>query len=443
MIFKPVTLTPAQTKSMDAARLAFMDICPFFAQIYYSIGEEVFTRDFPTACTDGKRIYINPDYFCQFKVLEQVFILAHEVDHMVCGHPVRMKHYARQGTVKGKPFDPSWVNICMDYVINARLVSTKVGTINPSWLLEPTVTGEELWEDVYDRLVQPPPPQPPPPQPPPPQPPPPPQGGQNPSQPPPPPPPPQGSTPKSTGKSLKGAKGDPVADAQGGAFDRVLEPADNLPSDHEIKEAVARAAAVAKAMGKLPAEFQRLVDEILDPQIDWREHIRLVLTGKVGNNAETWAKPNRRRLALNPLVIIPGKRGYGCELVVVGVDTSGSIAEREFDAFFAEVGGILNAVRPKRIVVIGCDAEVSQVDEVRSLDEFQLLRSKGIKGGGGTDFNPVFDYVRENNLQPETLVYLTDGYGVFPDTKPAYPTIWAMTTDEQVPWGDVVRIKVS
>jgi predicted metal-dependent peptidase len=428
MIFKPVTLTQAQTKSMDAARLAFMDICPFFAQVYYSIGEEVFTRDFPTACTDGKRIYINPDYFCQFKVLEQVFILAHEVDHMVCSHPVRMKHYARQGTVKGKPFDPNWVNICMDYVINARLVRTGVGTINPSWLLEPSVTGEELWEDVYDRLYNPPPPTPQPP----------PQGGQGSPQ-----PPPQGKTPKSTGKSLKGAKGDPVADAQGGAFDQVLEPAEDLPSDHEIKEAVARAAALAKAMGKLPADFQRLVDEILDPQIDWREHIRLVLTGKVGNNAETWAKPNRRRLALNPLVIIPGKRGYGCELVVVGVDTSGSIAERELSAFFAEVGGILNAVRPKRIVVIGCDAEVSQVDEVRSLDEFQLLRSKGIRGGGGTDFRPVFDYVRDNNLQPETLVYLTDGYGAFPDTKPAYPTIWAMTTDEKAPWGDVVRIKVS
>lgn len=435
--FKPCTLTPAQTRAMEVARVTFMDTCPFFAQVYFSIGEEIFTKDFPTACTDGKRIWINPDYFCQFKPLEQVFILAHEVDHMVCSHPTRMKNYARQDHIRNKPVDPMFANVCMDLVINARLVTSKVGAVNPDWLFDPKITGEELWEDVYEqRYTTPPSPPPPPP------------GGggvcNNPgsnsgsNQ-----PQPQQPTAGGSNKTLRGAKGDPTAAKQGGQFDQVLEPADDLPDEHEFKEAVARAAGLAKAMGKMPANYQRIVDEILDPQIDWREHIRLVMTGKIGHNNETWAKPNRRRMATNPLVIIPGKRGYGCETVVVGVDTSGSIGDAELAVFLTEVGGILNAVRPQRIVVIGCDADVSQVDEVHSLDEFQLLRSKGIKGGGGTDFRPVFEYVREHDLRPETLVYLTDLAGVFPDTKPGYPVVWAATTNDPVPFGDVVRIKAT
>ena len=421
--FKPCTLTPAQAKDMDVSRVAFMDKCPFFAQVYYSIGEEIFTKDFPTACTDGKRIYINPDYFCQFKLDERVFILAHEVDHMVCSHPTRSKHYRLQDNVKGKPYDHMFVNVCMDYVVNANLVESGVGAINPDWLFRPDVKGDELWEDVYERLWQNPPP-------------PPPGGGGGQGQPGP------NKTAKDAGKSLKGAKGDPVASQQGGSFDQVMEPADDLPEEHEFKEAIARAAGLAKAMGKMPANFQRMVDEILQPQIDWAQHIRLLITGKVGNNAETWSRPNRRRLSTNPLVVIPGKRGYGCELVVVAVDTSGSIGETELSAFFAEVGGILNAVKPQRIVVIGCDAAITQVDEVHSLDDFELLRSKGIKGGGGTRFEPVFDYVDEHDLRPETLVYLTDLMGSFPDDKPGYPVVWCATTNDPAPFGDVVRIQI-
>jgi predicted metal-dependent peptidase len=243
-------------------------------------------------------------------------------------------------------------------------------------------------------------------------------------------------------------KPDKQAEARGGAFDEILPPPVDpvtgevdLPEEHEFQEAVARAAAVAKAIGKLPASIQRLVDEILTPQVDWRDHIRLLVTGKIGARGETWKRPNRRRLVLNPIMILPGKRGYGCEMVVVGVDTSGSIGDRELAVFLAEVSGILSDVKPRRIVVIGCDADVSQVDEVTSLDEFEGLRAKGIKGGGGTDFRPVFDYVAEHQLRPEALIYCTDLLGVFPAEAPVYPVVWAATTDVNVPWGEVVRIK--
>jgi predicted metal-dependent peptidase len=215
----------------------------------------------------------------------------------------------------------------------------------------------------------------------------------------------------------------------------------DLPDENEFREAIARAASVAKAVGKLPGNLQRMVDEILAPQVNWRDQIRLTMTGLIGSRGESWRRPNRRRLALNPIVMLPGRNGYGCETVVVAVDTSGSVSPKELDAYMGEVGGILADVRPRRIIVIGCDARVTQVDEVRSLDEFEGVRAKGIKGGGGTRFAPVFDYVLEHDLRPEALIYCTDLQGTFP-VEPAYPVVWCATTNDPVPFGDVVRLTV-
>ena len=448
--FNVVKPTVEQERVLATARVAFMVASPFYAHLYHSIGREVITRDIGTLATDGRHIAINPDYFCALTVPEQVFTMAHEMSHLVCRHPQRMAHYHKTGSLKGKPVSQRFANICADYVINADLVETKVGAVNPDWLLRPDVTGDQLWEDVYERLWQDPPKRPKPPgkgrgepcddgtpgsQP-----------GESEA---------EGSEPEHQPHRVKDdprrrvfGKPDKQAEANGGAFDELLPPPVDpvsgevdLPEEHEFQEAVARAAAVAKAIGKLPASIQRLVDEILAPQVDWRDHIRLLVTGKVGARGETWKRPNRRRLVLNPIMILPGKRGYGAETVVVGVDTSGSIGEKELAVFMAEVSGILSDVKPRRIVVIGCDAAVSQVDEVTSLDEFEGLREKGIKGGGGTRFEPVFDYVAEHDLRPETLIYLTDLLGSFPAEAPAYPVVWAATTDCEVPWGEVVRIK--
>ena len=443
-------LTPLQTRQIDISRVAFMQEAPFFAHIMYSIGKDVITRDIPTAATDGKRIFINPDYFCPLPVGKQIFIWLHEVYHLVCNHPTRFKNYLKAGNIKGKPAIHEWANVCADYVINADILATvPAAQIDPAWLYDPSITGDMLWEDVYERTLKIAPPggsgkgQAQPGQP---------TGGMGGAQSG---PPSKGELPstkqyKNTGKSLRNAKEDAQAEGspQSGRFDEVLEPEidpvtgeEDLPDENEFKEAVARAAATAKAMGKMPASMQRLVDELLTPQVDWKDHIRLLMTGKIGARGENWKRPNRRRLALNPIVVLPGRKGYGCELVVVGVDTSGSIGERELNVFLSEVGGILNDVKPHKIIVIGCDAAVSQVDEVTTLDEFEGVRAKGIKGGGGTDFRPVFCYVEEHDLKPEALVYLTDLFGAFPDEAPRYPVVWAATTDETVPFGDVVRIK--
>ena len=424
--FRPHTLTNDQKYAMEVARVGFMSACPFFAHYFYGEMREMPTCDIPTAATDGRTIYYNPEYMLGLKPAERVFVLAHEVYHAVSRHPARMKHYSREGRLRDKPWDADHYNVSADLIINANLIETKVGQCNPAWLYDPKITGTELVEDVYvDRWRDKP------------------AGGG------------QSSVAKgaplygASGVVGKGGKGDTKAAANGGRFDEVLEPSidpvtgeADLPSDAEFKEAIARAAGAAKAMGNMPAGFQRVVDEILEPQVDWREHVRMLVTGKVGGRRESWDRPNRRRLALNPIIIVPGRRGFGAGTVVIGVDTSGSIGERELSAFFAEVGGVLTDVRPKRILMIACDAAVEQVDEAGTVDDLAHIRVKGLKGGGGTSFVPVFDYIAEHDVKPDALIYLTDMLGTFPDDKPAYPVIWCATSKVEGPWGDTVHITV-
>ncbi len=421
---RALTLTAEQKHVLDVTQVGLMSSCPFYAYYYYSEMKEVATTEVETLATDGRHIFWNPEYLTSLKPQQRVFAFAHEISHVVARHPQRMKAYDRAGAVRSTPYDKDQFNQALDYVVNADLIESGVGVCNPSWLFDPKIVGSDLGEDVYEKIFKKKPP-----------------GAGGGSSPP-------GST-YGKAKGLKGVKGDATADGRGGSFDQLLPPpvdpvtgAEDVPSEPEFKEAIARAAAAAKAMGKLPASVQRMVDDILQPKIDWREHVRALMTGHMGARRETWNRPNRRRLVLNPMIITPGRRGYGAETVACVIDNSGSIGEKELSAFFAEVGGVLADVRPRRVVLIWCDAAVQKVDSASSLDELQDLRVKGSPGGGGTSFIPPFEYLAKEGIVPETLIYITDMYGTFPDKAPAYPVIWCASTDHKAPWGDTVRITV-
>lgn len=429
-----VKLTAAQDEAMTVARVGMMNQCPFLAYYFYSEMVEHPTTDFPTAATDGRRIFYNIDYLMALTAPERIFVMAHEVFHAIMSHPTRIKHYGSAGSVRNLPWDGALFNIAMDLAINHELVAQGIGVCNQSWCYDPNTDPNDLPEDIYEKLYKKKPPQP--------------NSGSGKS----------GSSGSPTsGLPKYGDKkshGKPDKQASDGRFDEVLPPqvdqvtgAEDLPGEAEFKEAIARAAAAAKAMGKMPASFQKIVDEILEPQVSWREHIRMLVTGRVGARHETWDRPNRRRLALargdvNKMVILPGRRGYGAQDVVVVLDSSGSIYadEKALASFFAEIGGIMADVNPKNLYVIHCDRKVQRVDVVRSMFEVEDVRVQGTVGGGGTDFRPPFEWLKENNVKPECLVYLTDMYGTFPSEAPAYPVIWCATTDEAAPFGEIVRI---
>jgi len=431
--------TPAQDQAMIEARVAFMAACPFFAYFYYDQLSEYPTTHFTTAATDGKRLFYNPPWFLDLKVLERCFVLAHETYHAVWRHSPRALYYRRTGNVDGVPYFHELFNTAADYVINADLINLKIGICNPEWLYRPDVKGTDKIEEVYKKLYE--------------------------ELPPPPP-----GRSKKPGDGVGGADGvttgsnegggrfptqsygrgsvpDKRAKAAGGRFDEVQEPyVDPVTGEEDVtdeitfREAVARAVQAAKAIGSIPGSIQRLVDEILEPQVDWKDKFRLSVTGKVGNRREDWSKVNRRRLVLNPIIYLPGKRGYGADFIAVWIDSSGSVGEREYNAFFSEGGGIMQDVKPRRMLVGWCDAIVQGTEWVYSLDEVEGLYRTPIPGRGGTSFIPPFEWMAENGLVPDCMVYLTDGFGAFPK-KPEYPVIWCMSTDKKAPFGDVIQIK--
>ena len=203
--------------------------------------------------------------------------------------------------------------------------------------------------------------------------------------------------------------------------------------EQEWQIAVVQAAKAARALGRLPAGAERLVDNILAPKVDWRETLRRFVTERARADY-SWTRPNRRHLAGG--LVLPGLHSLRVGAIAVAIDTSGSISGAEMDAFGAELRAVHEDTQPSALTVFYCDAEVGRVDEFAPEDTIELRPT----GGGGTDFRPVFDAIAERGEVPACLIYLTDGYGEFPEVAPEYPVLWVMNTDKEAPFGETVRL---
>lgn len=404
--FPEVEITATQAKMWTETRARFLYQCPAYSYLLITMlavpGSKhlvVFTTAIQTAATDGRHVYINPDFFFPLPADQRVFVLAHEVMHCVWNHMNLNASLRKRGKVVYQdghelPFNASKMNIAEDYVINDLLFEAKIGALVPNVYHDKAKgslneTGLEVYRKIY----------------------------------------------KDPDDGGGGGGG-------GGQFDDHLEPLpDDQRSEVEWKSAVASAVQVAKLQGKLPACLERAFTDMLEPQVDWTDRIDSLLKRRLGHGSVDWRRPERRSMERG--LFMPSKSGNGCGTVVVACDTSGSITAKQINAFLAEVSGILEDVRPERLVLMWCDADVGRVDELEEVGDLNVVRGKGAPGGGGTSFVPVFEKVREMGLEPDALVYLTDGYGSFPSKAPAYPVIWgSIALDaEGYPFGDVVELK--
>jgi predicted metal-dependent peptidase len=229
----------------------------------------------------------------------------------------------------------------------------------------------------------------------------------------------------------KGGKGDPggcgeVRDFDAGQGSREEQEAN-------LKQEIAQAVQVAKERGKLPAGMEIYLDDLLAPQVQWPHVLRRFMTERTREQF-SWTKPNRRFISEDlylPSMISEDAAGE----FVFGVDTSGSMLGVLAD-IMTEVNAVMDDVKPKRSHVVYCDAAVGRVDTYERGEELVVTPN----GGGGTDFRPVFEWVAENNIKPKCMIFLTDGYGAFPDHPPPYPVLWVMTENVEPPFGEVINI---
>jgi predicted metal-dependent peptidase len=219
------------------------------------------------------------------------------------------------------------------------------------------------------------------------------------------------------------------------------DSADQGTKQAEIQRAVRQAEAAQKAMGSMPAGLQRLIDAVCEPQVRWQDHIERTIQTIYGSDEASWARVNRRRLAVAPHVPWPGRIGNRAGNVAIEIDTSGSIGDKELELFMGEVRGVLEGVMPEKIYAMYVGAKLFN-DEVIELDDVSELTSLAQKagGGGGTDMTVVFREIEERQLDVQCIIILTDGYTGFGEDC-GIPTIWCITSpDITAPWGETVHV---
>jgi len=186
------------------------------------------------------------------------------------------------------------------------------------------------------------------------------------------------------------------------------------------------------------------LDKILDQYIkkdtlNWKRLLRnLIGNGIKFSHRSTWKRPNRRYGSMQK-----GHTPLKTMDIVVAIDTSGSISDEEVRQFLNEIEGIKRAY-PCRIWVLQCDTRIL---EEKKYARFEKIQFK-MKGGGGTDFRPVFKWMEDKKLEQAQLVYFTDLYGEFPtaESTKVKKTIWIIPPssrgdyDCKPPFGYVIKI---
>jgi predicted metal-dependent peptidase len=351
-----------------------------------------------TAATDGQKFYYNSRFIMMLKPKEVEFLVAHEILHVV------YDHMGRRGTRDHQLF-----NIANDYAVNADLKRHKVGEFIKTvpCLYEPKydkLSSEEIYDDLIknakqisiDDLVD-----------------------------------------QMVDDHLDG-EGDEYEDGnddkkKGKGKRPSTSPEEREKLRQEIKQAIINAASSAKP-GSLPAGIERLIKNITDPVMPWRELLQTNLTSAIKTDF-SWMRPSRRGWHMD--AIMPGMTP-GEEIdVVVAVDMSGSISSKQAQAFLGEVGGMMNSFDGYKVNVFCFDTEIYNPADFTS-ENLDTIENYVPMGGGGTDFTAIFSYLKEIGNVPKRLIVFTDGYpnGSWGDENYC-DTIWVIHGSKDItpPWG--------
>lgn len=350
----------------------------------FMVGESKVVDDVPTACTNGRDVMYGRGFVDSLTDQELAAVVLHENLHKCYQHAWLWKHLWKQ--------DPKLANMAADYVINLEILDLSkkyrdLVQLPQSGLVDEQYRGMDTGE-VFRRLQE------------------------------------QGE------------------DGGEGGFDEhdfdQLSDEEKEAVGAEIDQAIRQGALLA---GKMGGEESRLIQELTAPKIDWREQLREFMSAvSQGHDDSTWRRPNRRWLGED--LYMPSSISESMGSLVVGIDTSGSVSGPMVSAFLSEVVGICQNVMPEVLHLIECDATIQshKVFDQGSLDQLGAITE--LHGGGGTDMRVIFDHIAKNNIKPEAVIVLTDGYTPWPETL-EYPTLWAITEKHlAAPVGTTIHLEI-
>lgn len=321
-----------------------------------------------TAATDGRNFYYNSRFIQMLRPKEIEFLFGHEVLHCV------YDHFGRRGDR-----DPQLFNIANDFAVNADLIKHRVGEkITTVPCLHDTKYDGMSSEEIYDQLYE--------------------------------------NASKINLSDLLDKMIDEHLDGDGegsgdgeegeGKGRPKLSEQERQQIRDEIKEAMLAAAQTVDGAGNIPAGVMRLIKELTEPQMNWRELLRMNLESTIKADF-TWMRASRRGWHMD--AVMPGMKNDEMIDIAVALDASGSISSEMLRDFLSEIQGIMDSFPAYKIHVVTFDTECYNPAQFDS-DNLDSIVEYDIKGGGGTDFDCVYNYLKEEEIQPRRLIMFTDGY---------------------------------
>jgi predicted metal-dependent peptidase len=344
---------------------------PFFGNMATRLKIQPADDWLPTAAVDGRNLFYNTQFFNAMTNKEVEFVIAHEILHMVFDHLGRRNDR-----------NPKLYNIAADYIVNNLLVDDRIGS-------KPKIvdcfqdfkyrgwTSEEVYDDLFDEA-------------------------------------------KKNGQAVLDKLGEMLdehfdweegdSDSEGGGKGNrgggptySKEEMDQIRD--EIKEAMINAAQTAGA-GNVPAGIARMIKELTEPKMNWRELLRQQIQSTIRSDF-TFQRPNRKGQQSG--AVIPGMDFQDTIDICVALDMSGSIGEKQARDFLSEIKGIMDEYQDYRITVWCFDTQVYNEQEFTA-DSGEDLTDYEIRGGGGTDFMCNWNYMKDNDIVPKKFIMFTDGY---------------------------------
>lgn len=343
------------------ARVGLLLRHPFFGNMATRLKIEECTDWCMTAATDGRTIYFNRDFFTPLTVKQIEFVIAHEILHNVFDHLAR-----------GEGRDRRIFNAAADYCVNGQLVRDKIGEQPPEIKIfhDPKYynwSAEQVYDDIFEKHDE--------------------------------------ESLAALGQLLDEHVDWGDQDGKGNGNKPSYSKEELKQIRDEIREAT-MAAAQAAGAGNTPANVQRMIKELTEPKMNWREILRQQIQSTIRDDY-TFMRPNRKGWHMN--AVLPGTNFRETIDICVAIDMSGSIGDEQAKDFLSEIKGIMQEYQDFTIKVWCFDTRVYNEQDFNgyTMDEFDDYEPRG---GGGTEFDANWHYMKEHDINPKKFIMFTDGY---------------------------------
>lgn len=343
------------------ARVGLLLRHPFFGNMATRLKIIEGTDWLSTAATDGRAIYFSRPFFEKLTTKQIEFVIAHEIMHNIFDHMGR-----REGR------NPKIFNIAADYCVNGQLVRDKIGdTIPEIKMFHDTKyygwSAEQVYDDIFEKHDE--------------------------------------EELQALGQLIDEHIDWEKSDGNGNTNRPSYTKEELKQIRDEIRDATMQAAQAAGA-GNVPGSVARMIKELTEPKMNWRQLLRQQIQSTIKNDY-TFMRPNRKGWHMN--AVLPGQQFQETIDICVSIDMSGSIGDDQAKDFISEIKGIMQEYKDFKLKLWCFDTAIYNPADFDgyTADEFDNYE---VGGGGGTEFDVNWEFMKDNDIVPKKFIMFTDGY---------------------------------